>query len=255
MSWRVAHSLTQLLDEVNTRAPGRDKTSDGSIGDPAHSARVSDHNPDAAGIVRARDFTDDPVGGHDATVFAEFLRRSRDPRIKYVIDQGRMFSSYATSSYPAWTWRPYSGINAHKQHTHVSVVADDRADDDAPWGWADAKLGNEEVFMEISKGDKSPHVRHWQRQANRVLSGKPAEPLTDDGDYGDATAEAFQKILGTKRPVTQLGVVLQDNLAARVRVREIRRALKSVKVAQPDLEALAAQVADELKVVSTVVPK
>lgn len=254
MSYREAKALVQLLAEVNTRAPHRDKTSDGWIGDPAHASRVSDHNPDSAGIVRARDFDDDPVGGHDATEFAEWLRRSRDPRIKYVIDQGRMFSSYATSTRPAWTWGPYSGPNAHLQHTHVSVVADARGDDPRPWGWATATgSATKEERVEITKGDKGPAVRKWQRKANRLLSGKPSTPLADDGHYGDATAAAFQKALGTKRPITSLSVVLQDNLEARLIVGIVRRALKSVPNAQVDVEDLATKVAAELTVVGKVV--
>ena len=45
MSWYVAHSLDQLLAEINASAPGRNKASDGSIGDANHSNSTSDHNP------------------------------------------------------------------------------------------------------------------------------------------------------------------------------------------------------------------
>lgn len=139
-SWRLARSLVQLRDEVNGRWPKRATTSDGALGDAAHSARRSDHNPDDKGVVRAVDVTEwDPDTPHDdnddvAEVIAETLRASRDPRIKYVIWRGRMFSSYGTSSRRAWEWGPYSGPNGHFQHVHVSVVADDRADGTAPWG-------------------------------------------------------------------------------------------------------------------------
>ncbi|MEO6089551.1 MAG: hypothetical protein ABIQ18_41235, partial [Umezawaea sp.] len=64
MDWRVANSLQTLLAQLNAAAPGRSKVSDGSIGDPNHQAEGSgsDHNPDAAGVVCARDFTHDPAG-------------------------------------------------------------------------------------------------------------------------------------------------------------------------------------------------
>jgi hypothetical protein len=43
--WRVAESLQRLLEQVNQMAPGRNKASDGSIGDPRHQSRASDHTP------------------------------------------------------------------------------------------------------------------------------------------------------------------------------------------------------------------
>ena len=51
MSWTLAPALVQLRQELNARWPGRSKASDGTIGDAAHKARVSEHNPDADGVV------------------------------------------------------------------------------------------------------------------------------------------------------------------------------------------------------------
>ena len=126
--WHVAESLTILLAMVNERARKRSKVSDGTKGDPAHKARKSDHNPNAQGVVTALDITHDPIGGCSAAVLAESLRIARDPRIKYVIWNRRMFSSYESRGVPPWTWRPYTGDNPHTKHVHVSVYADDR-----PW--------------------------------------------------------------------------------------------------------------------------
>jgi hypothetical protein len=130
MSWYLVPSLVALRDQANAMWPNRDKSSDGSIGDAAHSSRTSDHNPDpVTGAVRAYDLDEDLDGtddesGAELMSFAEHLRSTRDPRIKYVIYEGRMFSSYPTSAYPAWTWRPYSGTsNPHTKHMHVSVLS------------------------------------------------------------------------------------------------------------------------------------
>lgn len=117
MGWRVALSLEVLLEQLNEAAPNRSKISDGSIGDPAHSSRESDHNPNPLGVVCARDFTHDPSHNADMNEWAEALRASRDPRIKYVIWNRRIFSSTESP----WIWRPYSGINPHDHHMHVSV--------------------------------------------------------------------------------------------------------------------------------------
>ncbi len=125
MAWRVAKALDVLLAQINELAPGRSEVSDGSIGDAAHQTRTSDHNPwvppPDGGVVTARDFTHDPGAGADMHKLSEALRLSEDRRIKYVIFNGRMFSGYATSGYAPWTWRPYSGINAHAAHMHISV--------------------------------------------------------------------------------------------------------------------------------------
>ena len=139
MAWRIAKSLEVLRKQINEAFPGRSKASDGGIGDAAHATRDSDHNPwvkdGAMGVVTARDFTCDPNDGADTESLAEKLRQSRDPRIKYVIYNRRMFSSYASNGVPAWTWRPYSGKNPHVHHFHISVLpAKERYDDEAPWG-------------------------------------------------------------------------------------------------------------------------
>lgn len=132
----LAPSLVLLYNEINERAGGRDKRSDGSIGDRAHAARKSDHNPAPDGkggrVVRALDITDDDgnlvadavwdADDFDIDGFFEQLRRRRDPRIKYVISDGRMFSSYASGSTPPWTWRHYPGDNPHDRHGHISIL-------------------------------------------------------------------------------------------------------------------------------------
>lgn len=120
--WRLAPSIVALFDQADARAPNRRRSSDGSIGDTAHSNRTSDHNPSPEGWVCAGDISHDPAGGFDAHAFAEMLRQRRDPRIKYVICNRRMFASYSNSSRAAWTWGTYSGSNAHSIHTHVSVL-------------------------------------------------------------------------------------------------------------------------------------
>ncbi len=122
MAWTLAPALKTLRSQINNAWPNRDKSVDGAIGDEAHQNRVSDHNPDADGMVTAIDVTDDDAAGADMRLLAEVFRGTKDARIKYVIHEGRMFSSYPTSSYAAWTWRPYSGLNGHFSHLHISVT-------------------------------------------------------------------------------------------------------------------------------------
>jgi hypothetical protein len=132
-----------LLGEINARAPQRKKASDGGIGDAAHAAAKSDHNPCGCHrVVCARDFTHDPAGGFDANAFAEWLRErvadGDEKRVKYVIWNRRIFSGPGQGK-PVGTWRPYSGKNPHTQHVHVSVQHAS-LDDTTPWGWHPAAV-------------------------------------------------------------------------------------------------------------------
>lgn len=116
----LAASLKQLRREIDTTWPDRDKASDGWIGDAAHSARKSDHNPDwdapgdRRGVVRAIDVDKDGI--HVPTLLAAVVR---DPRVAYVIWDRRIAS--ATEDGMPWDWEPYWGTNPHDKHVHISI--------------------------------------------------------------------------------------------------------------------------------------
>lgn len=139
VNWVVDKGLLVLRAQIDEMAPNRSKASDGFKGDKAHELRESDHNPEhpaPAGNpdyqVDAGDFTHDPAHGCDIGEIFEEIRLSRDPRVRYAIFNGRMFSSYPVSGYPAYTWRPYSGSDMHREHGHLSVV-DSPHDVTTPW--------------------------------------------------------------------------------------------------------------------------
>jgi hypothetical protein len=133
-TWRVAASLLHLRDQINAAWPARNKASDGTIGDAAHQAGTSDHNPrvvSALGttpVVLALDVTHDPGHGCDTYAVAEQLRLSRDRRISYVISNHRI-----TGPSHGWNWGPYGGTDPHTNHMHVSVAAAAVADYTADW--------------------------------------------------------------------------------------------------------------------------
>ena len=126
--WRVAKSLLALRDQVNRKAPNRNKANDGTIGDAAHASRTSDHNPwvtdGGVGVVTAMDITHDPAHGCDAGALAEAIRGSRDARVKYVIWNRRIANPLPIGGQPPWAWRPYTGANPHNHHVHISVKSD-----------------------------------------------------------------------------------------------------------------------------------
>jgi len=128
--WRPAKSLDVLRAQINAAYPGRKKASDGTIGDAAHAATKSEHNPDANGVVRALDITHDPDRGVDCGKIIDAIVASRDPRILYVIWNRRICSSVVQP----WKWRAYGGSNPHDKHFHLSVVDDPAVyDNESPW--------------------------------------------------------------------------------------------------------------------------
>jgi len=141
-AWRVARSILVLHAQLQRQAPraappATARVAWGTIGDTSHT-NTSDHSPhDFPGwdddVVTAGDIPHAPALGLDFGVVAEALRQSRDMRIKYVIFNRRMFSYYAASGHAAFTWRPYTGLDPHTTHGHVSVVGDQRADGEQPW--------------------------------------------------------------------------------------------------------------------------
>ncbi len=147
MTWRLARSLQVLRGELDALAPGRDRSSDGTIGDARHQAAGarSDHNPNAAGVVRALDVDAGPglypAPPLDALAvqLAEHVRQlglaGFPPLMNggYVIWSGRI-----ASARHGWSWRPYTGVSQHRDHVHVSVSLDAaRYDDQSSWNVTD----------------------------------------------------------------------------------------------------------------------
>ena len=111
----------QLRDQVDTWFPDRcTKSPEGWLGDSRHSARKSDHNPDANGWVRAVDINSRLESSDSlAPYLADQIRIAgkSDKRLSYVIYNGRICSKILN-----WKWRKYSGINPHKRHLHISFT-------------------------------------------------------------------------------------------------------------------------------------
>lgn len=113
---RRAYSLDTLVAQINAAYPNRSKASDGWLGDAAHQAVASDHNPNAQGVVTAQDITHSPQTGFDAHALADRLRVNRHPNLKYIISNKRI-----AGAFNGWQWQPYSGSNPHDKHIHISV--------------------------------------------------------------------------------------------------------------------------------------
>ena len=130
MTPKLCKAGQQLRQQIDDSYPSRDKTSDGWIGDTRHSARPSDHNPDAKAnfIVRAIDVDRDLAGKKKPDLMPDLADQIRhaaksDKRIAYIIFAGKIASPRM-----GWRWRKYSGINKHDHHCHISFTKKGDAD-------------------------------------------------------------------------------------------------------------------------------
>lgn len=196
-SWELARSLATLRSQVNTLVPGRDKSSDGTVGDESHKSRSSDHNAwltlRGVPIVHALDITHDVPGGFDSYAFAEMLRKAQDDRIKYVISNYRIFSGTGQDK-PAWVWRPYPvppNKNPHDHHVHISTK-DDPAHFDDPRQWVIGPMpvitpqpieAREPRKPVLKVGSVGTEVANLQRKLG----------IDADGKFGDKTKAAVQR--------------------------------------------------------------
>lgn len=207
--WRAMDSLLVLLEQANEIAPSRSHASDGLVGDEDHQGTNSDHNPHfvpgvGADIVTALDLTHDPAHGFDSFKFAETLRRNRDKRIKYVISNRRIFSSYVVGSTPAWTWRTYSGSDPHTNHVHISVLDSAISDTRTPW--------NLEGF-DMSVADVTTGVKDALTAA-AARGPLPGQEETDPtGKYGRAVNNAQNEIAARQlKPIVDALIALDGKV-------------------------------------------
>ena len=196
MSWHLAPALVQLRAEVNKRWPNRSKRSDGTIGDAAHSARRSDHNPNGRGSVNAIDITASGIDT-DALIAAA----KKHPSVRYIIHRGRIMNRDIGN----FRARRYTGSNPHNTHVHISIYQSRTAEQrKRSWGIATAKgsaSGIGSKWRTVRYGQmlklwtKGEPVKEWQTKA-LGYTGKKA-----DGYFGPSTradTKRFQRKHGLK---------------------------------------------------------
>jgi len=212
--WFLCPALVTLRSQIDNANPGRDKASDGSIGNADHSARKSDHNPAAAGNVNAIDVDEDLSPTiHSAEKLVNAIIASRDERFSYIIYEGRMIRSYQAKNGTApWVWTKYTGgTNPHDHHFHISVRSEKKYwNDGRPWDLSKTLSPSTQpippVTVTYRKGDKGAGDKEIQL---RLVHYGLLAPDGADGDFGEKTrlgVVGFQKANG----LTYDGIVGQE---------------------------------------------
>ncbi len=177
----------QALRDATARWPNRDRASDGIMGDTAHQKRHSDHNDG-----NAFDPTHDPAHGVDCGALSRLV--INDNRVTYVISNRQIYNRARVAE----GWRPYTGLNPHNRHMHVSIRAASR-DDLSPWPWS-ASAANRPFTSKqpilgghapsypgtpLRQGSQGTHVRTIQQRLKDL-----GYAITIDGIFGPGTREA-----------------------------------------------------------------
>lgn len=183
-----ARCLRNLRATLDLRWPNRDHGACGWIGDAAHQAQVSDHNPDPrTGVVRARDIDKDGIVPE--VVVASCILH---PATRYTIYNRRIYRV-------ADRFRPrvYDGSNPHTDHIHESILQELAAENStAPWTLI---MGFK--WPELRLGASGRDVRALQALLNAWGAS-----LVVDGSFGPAT-DAAVKAFQTRRRLAVDGLV------------------------------------------------
>lgn len=158
-SWILVACLDRLRDDVDIAAPNRSKASDGTIGDTAHQASVSDHNDDEVGRVPIKD-ADSKHEVHALDLTADLrepgltmemivqhtlsrCRSGAEKRLRYIIYRRRIWEASNK-----WRERDYTGDSPHTEHAHFSASYETKLE-------ADASSWNlEEIPVALTEADK-----------------------------------------------------------------------------------------------------
>lgn len=214
VAWRVAKCLLTLRDQWKAEHPGA--ANPGFIGDAAHAARTSDHNPwvddptSTVNVVTAGDFYHQPSIGADAGELAEALKQAKDRRVKYVIWNRRIWSLARDRE----GWRKYNGTDPHTGHVHVSVTSSyPLYDRTSPWdittGEDDDVISNEQMteLKNHISAEANAAARRWALWVVRYGIQTEDERAAAEAAYtkaidaGKTPQEAMAAVVAVMRPL------------------------------------------------------
>lgn len=228
MAWVKAKWIDALFNAFNLRFPRRDKSTDGTIGDPAHQGSKSGHNPDdtpgskperedadAKPEVRAADVDADlrDPGVTMEHVVQAILATPRDrDRFIYIIYNRRIWRKVN-----GWRQERYDGSDPHTSHPHFS--GDPAYDEDGHPFLSILNLGGdmsaqaESILVALASGLSS-----WTDNSGKAQQMVPTVETLRQIDFRKATEPVILetgrdvKVVKAQTAGSNTGGVTQDAL-------------------------------------------
>lgn len=197
-TWVPLADLVSLRAEFNELAPGRDKGADGMVGDAAHQAESSDHNPDDTPGSRTPHSDSDNIAEVHALDIDSTgpwpAGMTMAAAVRVVVNRMHAMGSKAPLNYviwdhhiyehPSWSAATYSGTDPHTNHAHFSSAYGSGSGSSNPENYP-GPWGLLEEFMALSADDKA-----WIKANTLSLDDKIGDTANPARTVGDVLRDA-----------------------------------------------------------------
>lgn len=224
MEWTLTKGLQNLINQVNTRWPDRDKSTDGTVGDANHASGTSGHNPDDSAFNNAEwdgdadDLSEVRAWDMDAdlrdpgTTTQELVDHIRHlpgvgSVLRYIIFNRKIYRS-ATGFAP----EAYTGPSPHTGHVHFSGARSQAADENTTFNFRLEEVGDMGLTEAQTKDAAKAAFVEVLAEAYRAAIGKAPDEGSADVRAKNRSARNYRDFLrGVVGGPTEDDVTLAKN--------------------------------------------
>jgi hypothetical protein len=184
MAWVLTRGMTHFRDSFNVAFPNRDKASDGTIGNQAHSVATSGHNPDKTGSAEYKDGDAlDEVRAVDIDSDLRYSGTTMEDVVQHLVMLGRagllasvikylIYNKRIWRASNGWKTETYTGASQHTEHLHASGAYTQASDNNISFNYRLGEAGGFPVdqatfnkflhgYMTSAQGKKDVEVAVW----------------------------------------------------------------------------------------------
>lgn len=228
--WQLTVGLQHLRNQVDYFFSLRDRLSDGTIGDAAHQAETSGHNPDdtpgsrpewdgdpdSIPEVRAWDMDNNLSEGFDCQTLVDHIVGLKPSSVlRYVIYNRRIWKASN-----GWQSEAYTGASAHTEHVHFSGAYSQAADQNNTFNYRLEELNVPLTASDLAQIGAVVDARIDAKLLKQTELTEPDGTKTVETPIGKAVLSqpiprrAGEKRVSTYALLADLGAVADETLAA-----------------------------------------